>query len=284
MTRGNQEVLLTRIGIHAVLILVSLTCLFPLFWMLLSSLKTQDTIFNTEQFWPAALHFRNYARAWKFGHFGTYFLNSVTYTLITISFLVLFSSMAAFAFSRLRFPGKDLLFYMFLGVMMIPIPGAFVALFVILNKLGMITRVDWLNRLGYILPQINAGLPFSIYLLKTFFDRVPKELEDSARIDGCNKWQIYWHIALPLARPAIAVIVIFQTLTVWNEYLLAKLVLTHPDRMPLQVGLMKFHGERFTQYPELMAGMAITMIPIVLIYLFMHKYIIKGITQGALTG
>lgn len=277
--KKDQDFILVRMGTHAILIIVSITCLFPLLWMVISSFKTQDTIFNIEQFWPDSLQIENYYNAWEGGQFGSYFMNSVFYTIIVITCIVLFSSMSAYAFSRLKFPYKNLLFYMFIGVMMIPIPGAFIAIFVILNKLGLIN-----SRLGYILPQINAGLPFGIYVLKTFFDKMPKELEDSARIDGCNKWQIYWHIALPLAKNAIAIIVIFNALAVWNEFLLAKLVLSNSNLMPLQVGLLKFQGERITEYPLLMAGMAITMIPIIIVYLCMQKFIIKGITAGAVKG
>ena len=274
-----QDWNLAKPGIHIVLILISISCLFPLLWMIASSFKSQDIIFTDMSLWPDVFQFSNYTDAWKGGRFGTYFLNSLFYTVTIIFFLVLFSSMAAFAFSRLEFPGKNMLFYMFIGVMMIPIPGAFVAIFVILNKLGLIN-----TRLGYILPQINAGLPFSIYMLKTFFDKIPKELEDSARMDGCSVWQIYWHVALPLAKSAIAVIVIFNALSTWNEFLLANLVFSNSDLMPLQVGLLKFQGERFTEYPQLMAGMTISTLSIIIIYLCMQRFIIKGITAGAVKG
>lgn len=275
----NQDYFMTRIGIHAILIFVSITCIFPLLWMISSSFKTQDTIFSDMSLIPQTFRIENYAEAWKDGNFGKYFINSIFYTSVIITGLVAFSSLAAFAFSKLEFPCRNALFYMFIGVMMIPIPGAFVAIFVILNKLGLVN-----TRLGYILPQINYDIPFAIYMLKTFFDKIPKELEDYARIDGCSKWHIYWHVALPLAKPAIAVIVIFNALATWNEFLLAKLVLSNPDIMPLQVGLLKFQGERLSEYPQLMAGMTITILPIIVFYLCMHRYIIKGIMAGAVKG
>lgn len=277
--KNDDYIDFTGIGIHIFLILVSMTCIFPLLWMVSSSFKTQSTVFKDWNLWPSTFHFTNYVEAWTEGNFGTYFINSIFYTIVVIVGIVLFASMAAFAFSRLKFPGKDIIFYIFLGTMMIPVPGAFIAIFVILNKMGLIN-----TQLGYILPQINSGLPFAIYLLKTFFDKIPSELEDMARIDGCNKWQIYWHVALPLAKSAIAVIVIFNALAVWNEFLLAKLILSDPKLMPLQVGLLKFQGERITEYPQLMAGMTITVIPIVATYLCMQKFIIKGITAGAVKG
>ena len=123
-----------------------------------------------------------------------------------------------------------------------------------------------------------------IFLLKTFFDDLPKEIEDSAAIDGCGRFRTYWHIALPLARPAIAVMAIFNILAVWNEYLLAMLVLASKDLMPLQRGLMVFQGAHITQYPLLMAGIVITILPVLVVYLLLQKHIIKGITAGAVKG
>ncbi len=113
---------------------------------------------------------------------------------------------------------------------------------------------------------------------------MPKDLEDAALIDGCSKFGVYWHIALPLAKSAIGVIVIFNTLTIWNEYLFANIIFNEKELMPLPVALMKFQGSHITQYPVLMAGMTITTIPVIIVYLLMQKYIIKGITSGALKG
>ncbi|MBI1976987.1 MAG: carbohydrate ABC transporter permease [Candidatus Omnitrophica bacterium] len=258
---------------------VAATCLFPLFWMAASSLKTQETVFSDFSLLPSNPQWLNYVNAWTKGGFGVYFLNSIFYSTVVVVGIVLISSLAAYAFARLRFPGRQFFFILFLATMMIPIPGAFIALYVLLNKLGLI-NTHW----GYILPQINGGLALSIFLLKTFFEKLPKDLEDSARIDGCTKWGIYWHLAMPLAKPAIAVVVIFNVLAVWNEYLLAMLVLTDKELMPLQRGLMVFQGAHITQYPLLMAGMTISVIPIVVVYLLMQRYIIEGITAGAIKG
>ena len=139
------------------------------------------------------------------------------------------------------------------------------------------------TRLGYILPQINGGLALGIFLLKTFFDKLPQDLEDAARIDGWNKFQVYRHVAMPLAKPAVAVLAVFNALAVWNEYLLAMLVLSDRKLMPLQRGLMVFQGSpHITEYPLLMAGIAISIIPILTLYFVMQRYIVAGITAGAL--
>jgi multiple sugar transport system permease protein/raffinose/stachyose/melibiose transport system permease protein len=265
--------------IHIFLIIVSVTCLFPLLWMIGSSLKTQQTIFSDMSIFPKSPVWGNFYNAWTKGGFGIYFLNSLFYTVTVVFGIVIISSLAAFAFSRLKFPGKNLLFYMFLGAMMIPLPGSFVPLYVLMTRLHLIN-----TRIGYILCMINVGLSFSIYLLKTFFDRMPVELEDAARIDGCSKLGIWWNVALPLARPAIAVIVIFSALNVWNEYILATLIFSSKNLMPLQRGLMIFQGAHITEYSLLMAGMTITTLPIVLVYLLMQRHIIKGLTAGVMVG
>lgn len=264
---------------HAVLIAVSVTCVFPLVWMLSSSVKTQQEVFSNMSLWPNAFNWMNYVIAWTRGGFGIYFLNSVFYTITVVGGLILIASLAAYAFSRLSFPGINAVYCIFLAALMIPIPGAFVALYVLLVKLGLVN-----TRLGYILPQINIGLALAIYILKTFFDEIPKDIEDSAMVDGCSKLGVWWHIALPLAKPAIAVIAIFNTLAVWNEYILAMIILQDKAKMPLQRGLMVFQGAHFTEYPLLMAGITITVIPVVAVYLFMQRHIIQGITAGAVKG
>ncbi len=265
--------------IHCFLILVSLCCLFPLWWAFASSLKTQETVFNDLSLFPKTPHWENYVTAWTKADFGMYFLNSLFYTVVVVIGVLFVSSMAAYAFSRLKFWGKNAMFLLLISTMMIPIPASFIALYVLLTKLGLVN-----TRLGYILPQINGGLALGIFLLKTFFDDLPKELEDSAAIDGCGRFRVYWHIALPLARPALAVLAIFNILAVWNEYLLAMLVLPSKELMPLQRGLMVFQGAHITQYPLLMAGIVITVLPVLVVYLLLQKHIIKGITAGAVKG
>lgn len=265
--------------IHLFLISIAVTCLYPLLWMLSSSFKTQETIFSDISLIPKQFHFMNYFLAIKEGEFGRYFLNSLFYTVSVVLGIVIVSSLAAYAFSRFRFPGKNMLFYMFMAAMMIPLPGSFVALYVLLTKLHLRN-----TPIGYILCMINVGLSTSIFLLKTFFDKMPKELEDAARMDGCSKLGIWWHVALPLAKPVLAVVVVFNALNVWNEYVLALIIFDNKYYMPLQVALQKFHGEFVTNYPLLMAALTITAIPIILLYLFMQKYIIKGVTQGAVVG
>ena len=269
----------TSFFVHAFLVIVSASCLFPLWWAFSSSLKTQETVFTDLSLFPKNPHWENYIEAWTKADFGRYFLNSLIYTSVVVVGVLMIASLAAYAFSRLRFPGKNVLFLIIISTMMIPIPGSFIALYVLLNKLHLVD-----TRIGYILPQINGGLALGIFLLKTFFDDLPKEIEDSAAIDGCGRLRTYWYVALPLARPALAVLAIFNILAVWNEYLLAMLVLARKELMPLQRGLMVFQGAHITQYSLLMAGIVITILPVLVVYLLLQKHIIQGITAGAVKG
>lgn len=264
---------------HTILITVAASCIMPLVWMFSSALKTQATVFTDMSLIPANPQFVNFMEAWTRGKFGVYFINSVFYTVTCVFGVLLVSSLAAYAFARLQFPGKNFLYFLFLITLMIPVPGAIVALYVLLIKLGIIN-----TRLGYMLPQINGGLALGLFILRPFFERIPKDLEDAARIDGCGRLGIYWHVAIPLAKPALAVVALFTALAVWNEFMLAQLVLQSQNLMPLQLGLVKFWGGTITEYPLLMAGMAISIFPIVIAYIFLQRHIIAGVTAGALKG
>lgn len=293
MTRVQRMLLAQRLrvaGVHAashtLCLPVALSCLFPLAWMVASSLKTQQTVFRDFSLLPMPAHVGNYVVAWTKGRFGIYFLNSLGYTLIVVVGVLVLSSLAAYAFSKFSFKGSGFLHKLLLSTMLVPIPGAFVALYVLLTTFRLIDQGsgELLPRLGYTLPQINGGVPFGIFILKPFFDAIPKELEESARVDGCGALAVFWHIMLPLARPALAVVALSTTLATWNEFLLGYLVFSRHELMPLQRGLLAFQGAHLTDYPLLMAGMVITIVPVVLIYLVMQRYIIQGITTGALKG
>ncbi|MFA7073867.1 MAG: carbohydrate ABC transporter permease [Endomicrobiaceae bacterium] len=264
---------------HAILLVVAVTCIFPVFWMLSSSLKTQEEIFTKMTLFPEVWQWGNYVDAFIKAEFGMYFLNSVIYTVVGVSAIVLITSMAAYGFARLEFWGKNFLFYLLISTLLIPIPGVFVPLYLLLKKLALLD-----TRTGLLLCYISGALAFGLFLLRSFFEDLPKEIEEAALIDGCSRFGIYWRIALPLAKPAIATLVILQCLAIWNEFLLALVVLQDKAKMPIQRGLMVFQGTFITDYPLLMAGLTIATIPIVIIYLLMQKHIVKGIAAGALKG
>ncbi|OQX82067.1 MAG: hypothetical protein B6D56_00670 [Candidatus Omnitrophica bacterium 4484_70.1] len=267
---------------HTFLISVAISCIFPFLWMVNSSFKSNSEFISDYGFrLPCKIMWKNYFIAFYQGKMGIYFLNSLIYTFVSVIGIVVISSLAGYSFSRLQFRGKNFIFFLFLAAMMIPTPAGFVPLYVLLKAVGLLN-----TRVGYCLAMINVGLSLSIYLYKTFFDKLPRDLEDAARIDGCNRLRIWWHVILPLARPATAVVVIFNALNVWNEFVLALVIFSNRNLMPLQVGLKEFASSSvgLTNYTALLAGLTIASLPIIIIYLLMQKHIIKGITAGALVG
>ena len=265
--------------IHAFLISVALSCLGPFVWMVNASFKTEAEFSADHGLAVAsAPTIANYKEALIDNQLWVYFLNSLFYTFVTVMSIVVISLLAAYAFSRLQFPGKNVIFFMFLTAMMIPLPAGFVPLYVLLNKLHLV------NRAGYVLAMTNMGLALSIYLLKTFFDQLPLDLEEAARIDGCNRLQIWWHVALPLIAPALAVVIVFNALNVWNEFVLASLIFTEDSFMPLQVGLMEIYHRNILDHTLVMSALTIAALPIVLLYLRLQKQFIRGLTAGAVVG
>ena len=264
---------------YAILIIIALSCIFPVFWMVSCSLKTQEEVFTKMNLFPEKWYIANYAIAWVKANFGNYFLNSAIYTVTGVIGVVFLSSLAAYGFARLEMWGKNFFFYLLISTLLIPVPGVFVPLYILLKNLGLLD-----TRTGLILCYISGGLAFGIFILRSFFEELPIEIEEAALIDGASKFRIYWSIALPLARPAIATLVIFNSLTIWNEFLLALVVLQDKAKMPIQRGLMVFQGTHITDYPMLMAGLTIATIPVLVIYLLMQKHIVKGIAAGALKG
>jgi len=268
--------IITLIILHTFLLSVALSCVFPFLWMVNASFKTNTEFDSDYGLKPASsILLDNYNQVIIKSGFWRYFVNSLIYTFTTVILIVFISSLAAYSFSRLQFPGKNIIFYMFLAAMMIPLPAGFVPVYVLLQQLGL------LNRTGYVLAMSNMGLSISIYLLKTFFDQIPRDLEDTAKIDGCNKIQTWWHVGMPLVTPALGVVIIFNALNVWNEFILASMIFVEKKFMPLQAALLQYSGEQITNHVLIMTALTVTALPIIVLYIFMQKQFIKGITAGA---
>ena len=265
--------------LHFGLLMLGAACVVPLIWTLSASFQTDQQIYGGLSLVPHGLHWENFAKAWHEAKFSTYTANTIFYTTaVTIGTLAL-SSAAGYAFARLHFPLRRVVFYSLLAFLAFPIPGAFIPLYVLLVQLHLVN-----TPLGYILPMINANLPVGIFMFRGFFAQIPASIEEAALIDGSSRFQIFWRMALPLARPAIGTVAILTALSVWNEFLLALVVFSDQSKMPLQVGLMTFQGTFFSRYSLMMAATTITMGPALLLYAFFQKSIIKGVMAGAVRG
>ena len=271
--------LLGRVAFNALLIVVAFIALFPIVWLLTGSIQTIQELYGGVTFWPAVPQFENYWIAWTRGGFSVYLPNSLFYSTVTVLAILLAASMAGYALARMAFPGRGVMMFLILAIMIVPLPASFIALYKLLVDMGLANA-----RTGYLLALIAGGLPVSIFILRGFFLRQPKELEDAAILDGCNQFDIYWRVMLPLAKPGLAAVAVIQFLHAWNDYLLALVMFNSETLMPVQRGLTKFVSSDTPEQHILLAATAMSVLPIIILYTVAQKSIIQGIMEGAVKG
>jgi multiple sugar transport system permease protein len=274
----NRRGLPERVALHAVLIAVGFFMLAPLLWMLSTSLKEPGDIFIYPPQWiPDPVVWQNYVETVSVMPFGRFYFNSTFQAAAVTVLQLLTSSLAAFAFARLRFRGRELLFLLYLGTMMIPFPVTMIPNFIIVRVLGWIDTYQAL-----ILPPAFSA--FSTFLLRQYFMSLPIELDDAARVDGASSFRIWWQILLPLAGPAVATLAIFTFLGQWNNFLWPLIVTNSEHMRTLPVGLAAFQGQYRVEWHLLMAGSVIALVPILVIYIIGQKWFVRGITLTGMGG
>jgi len=267
-----------RISLHVVLTVVGFFMLAPLLWMLSTSLKEPGDIFIYPPQWiPDPVVWQNYVETVTVMPFGRFYFNSTFQAAAVTVLQLLTSSLAAFAFARLRFRGRDLLFLLYLGTMMIPFPVTMIPNFIIVRLLGWIDTFKAL-----ILPPAFSA--FSTFLLRQYFLSLPIELDDAARVDGASSFRIWWQVLLPLTGPAIATLAIFTFLGQWNNFLWPLIVTNSEHMRTLPVGLAAFQGQFRVEWHLLMAGSVIALVPILVIYIIGQKWFVRGITLSGMGG
>jgi ABC-type glycerol-3-phosphate transport system permease component len=259
---------------------------FPMVWVAYSSLKADAAIFSETFALPKAgdLRFDNYTRAWGQAHFGDYFLNSVVVTACSVTLIVFLGAMAAYALSRFYHPFGRALFWLFLAGLMIPAQLAIVPLFFEMRGLGLLN-----TRLGLILAYTANGLPFAIFILAGFFRSLPRAFYEAAVIDGCGEYAAFWRVMLPLARPGLATVAIFQFIGVWKEYFYAFMLMGgdptgRARTLPLGLANLSITAQYRTDYGMLFAGLVLVTVPILVGYVLLQRHIVKGVAAGALKG
>ncbi len=208
-----------------------------------------------------------------------YFLNSLIITIPTVILVVFFSSLAAFGFSRLTFKGKNVLFSLLLITLMLPVPTLIIPLFQINKDLNLLN-----NYWGVILPLIALGVPFATVLYRGFFSGFSKDIENAAKIDGCNNWVIYGKLIMPVSGSITSVVIIWQTMKTWNEFLLVLITIDKASMKPLTLVPFIYNGQYMSQPGAMFAVLVLISLPIIILYLFMQRYIISGVTSGAVKG
>jgi ABC-type glycerol-3-phosphate transport system permease component len=267
-----------RLAGYAALLALTVTSLFPLVWMLLTSLRERSDVLGGGLL-PKTITFEGYRFVWTELNIGIYFWNSVRITLVTVVAVVVLATLAGYAFARIEFWGKQVLFLMLLSTLMLPAAVLIIPLFLQLSDFGLIDTQS-----GLILAYVSGSLAFSMFLMRSFFETLPSELTDAGRIDGAGEFGIFWRIMLPLARPGLATITIFEFMGTWNEFIFAATFVHTPELRPLQPAIFALVGRYSTNWPALAAGLTISILPIVVVYVFMQKQFVAGLTAGAVKG
>lgn len=270
-----------RIGtvvLHVVMYAAALLTVAPFIWMVLTSFKTIGDIYTyPPKWWPTEFTLTNYISAFSAAPFGRYYTNSLFVALAVTFGQLVTCSLAAYAFARMQFRGRDILFYLFLGTMMVPAQVTMIPSFMILHQLGWIDTYAAL-----IVPGLASA--FGTFLLRQFFLTIPKELEEAAYIDGCSRLRVLWQIIIPLSLPAFATLAIFTFMGVFNDFLWALIVVDSQEMYTVQLGLAIFRDRYSTEWGSLMAGSVVASLPILIVFFFAQKYFIQGITLSGLKG
>jgi ABC-type glycerol-3-phosphate transport system permease component len=283
---NNTRFTLSRGLVFAALASYALWVIYPMVWMVYSSLKTDEAIFRDALALPPldGLRFDNYARAWREARFGDYFFNSVLVTTTAVTLIVLLGAMTAYALTRFYHPAGRAAFWFFLAGLMIPAQLTIVPLFFEWRALGLLN-----TRLGLILVYTANGLPFAIFILAGFFRSLPRTLYEAAVIDGCSEAGAFWRVLLPLARPGLVTVAIFQFIGIWKEYFFAFMLANGDEAggartLPLGLANLSITAQYRTDYGMLFAGLVLVTIPLLLVYVALQRHIVRGVTAGALKG
>ena len=251
---------------------------YPMFWTVMSSFKSYREIYDSVWSLPSVWHYENYITAWQKGIAG-YFKNSFIVTVSTVAGVLTFASLCAFGLSRYQFKGNTFFLFLCMGGMMLSPQVCLIPLYKLLQAFH-IHNTYW----AMILPYIAFRLPMSVLLIRTFFLSIPKELEESARLDGCSAFGVYWRIFLPMSKPILLTCTVLVSYYAWNEFLFSIIFIDSDSLKTIPSGLMNFRDALQTDWGVLLAGMVVAALPIIIMFIFMQKYFIRGMAAGSVKG
>jgi raffinose/stachyose/melibiose transport system permease protein len=280
--RSARDLWLQRVGqwlLHGGLILWGLFAVYPLIWVLITSLKYTPELYRDPFGLPVHWKWSNYREAWVYAKMGTYFLNSIIVTGLSTVLVLFLSATAAFALARFDFRLKGLVWGYVLFGFLIPHSILLVPLAIFTRQIGIYNRLD-----GLAVVYAAVGIPWNVFFLRAFMETIPKEMEEAAIMDGAGMWAVFWRVIMPLSQPALATMATFHILSAWSEYILALVLTGTTASRTLPVGISLLEGHFTSNEPGVAAGMAITIVPVVLAFAFLQRYVIKGMTAGALKG
>lgn len=270
---GTTKKHISRNAAHIVLIVASFFFMIPFLWMVSTSLKPLDQVFTFPPEWiPKPVQWSNYIDAMNYIPFFTYLKNTIIITLFSTLGAVISCPIVAYSFAKLKWPGRNILFMITIGVMMIPGQVTMIPLFLLFEKLGLVGTPYPL-----IIPAF-FGIPFYIFLLRQFFMGLPDSLREAAKIDGAGEFRIYWQIMLPLAKPAVLAVGLFQFMASWTDFIGPLLYLTDSVQYTLSLGLQQFQSQKGSEWGLMMAVSTMMTLPVIILFFFLQKTFIKGIT------
>jgi raffinose/stachyose/melibiose transport system permease protein len=258
--------------------LFAIVIIYPILWLGLSGLKSNADFFLNTWSLPEEWLWVNYRAAWDAG-IGQFFLNSVFITIVSVLIVLLLGSMAAFGLSRFQFKGQNILLVIILSGLMLAPQVSLIPLYKLLQAIGLYNTY-W----ALILPYVAFQLPFSIFLMRSYFLSIPKELEESAIIDGCNIWKVYRHIIVPMGKPIIASCALLTGMNVWNEFMFALVFVEDSALRTIPVGLMNLRSQLNTNFGIQLAGLAISALPMIIAYIVFQKQFVRGLSAGGVKG
>lgn len=268
-------VMVGRLLAHLALYALAFTMVFPFLWMLSTSLKAETEVFAWPPQWvPWPPQWSNYPAAWHIADFGRYFLNTALVAVSVTAVSLFLNSLAAYAFARLRFPGRDVLFFVLLGTMMIPFQATMIPTFLILERLG------WLDSyLGLTVPGFAGA--FGIFMLRQFMLSIPEDLLDAARMDGCTEFRVYRQIVLPLCKPALATLATFTFMGAWNDFILPLLVVKSDEMRTLTLAVAALSSGLYVMsFPLMMAAASFVIVPVLIVFLLAQRFFTRSIALG----
>jgi len=263
---------------HVVLMPLAAVMLLPLAWMLVTSIETlAESRHFPPTIVPSGIHWENYPNALDSAPFGRFFANSLVVTLASVAGNLVFCSLAGYAFARLRFFGRDVIFIVLIATLMVPFQVTMIPTFLIVQHLGLV------NSLGALIAP-NLVTPFGIFLLRQFFRTLPIDLEEAARIDGCSRLGVLFRVVLPLSMPALATLGIVTFLWTWNDFLWPLIAISSTDQSTVQLGLASFQGAHQTRWTLLMAGNVVALAPMLLVFVFAQRWFVQSIAATGVKG
>ena len=263
--------------LEILVVALCLAWLSPFYLLVVSSFKSMPEIASNPFSLPTSFQTTAFVKAWQQSHLGEYFKNSAFISGVAVALSVFLSSMAAYAFARLRFIGSQVLYFLILAGVMLPVQVTLVPLYRLLSHLNLVSTY-W----GIIILYVAYTIPSGVFILTGFFKSIPGEIEEAAVLDGCSSFEIYWRIVLPLGAPGVATLVILQFIWFWNEYLFALTFIQKEALRTVTLGVMVMAGTFQLDFSLLTAGVLISVVPTLLIYFFFQRYLIRGLTAGAL--